>query len=566
MSTNLTASQVDAFDDWFSKLDDEDDFATSNYVVAPQKTAVSVNDFDDGDESWLDSSDDEDAKNKKNKKKSKEGTTFQQGGDLEKLFQPAASTKVPDETSSSPGMAHGRKKDNKALALLRKEDEKKARKIVEERIAMRKSSVERRRSISNSVDRELSFNSASSGENNDLDREKMVISTESRVRRAKRSPHRSQRNTVRPAVQLSALYWDGALEELAPEKGVTPNDQQPEVEGRTAVTSKKLPKQRSTSQGRRRARSRDPLSRSSHDSGISSVNADPPSRRRDPLSMSAHQPRERRAGDPLSRSSHGRPRLMTRQSSLANILSSEVHTTGPGDSLSRSSHGRPTLTTRQNSFSNPLSRGSRVSDPSRRRGQKDPLSISDHPTVGSETNRREYRSRRDDPLSRSSHGIPRARQSSSSPKPDSPRHKRFQANGRKSGGALSASVHRSPRRLCNKNDHRRSRSPSDLSQDPMRRLARNMLKESDTKLERFGVTANSKGLPRTRSDPALHEAAGEKLTKTEEEALLLLTIGDIKSKQKCSSLAGLRERQSRREGSSIFDSTRRRRSKSPNGL
>ncbi|KAG7366948.1 hypothetical protein IV203_029618 [Nitzschia inconspicua] len=566
MSTNLTASQVDAFDDWFSNLDDEDDFATSNFVVAPEKTAVSVNDFDDGDESWLDSSDDEDAKKRKNKKnKAKEGKTLHQGGDLEKLFQTASSTncKVPDETRNSPGMAHGRKTENKALALLRKEDEKKARKIVEERIAMRKSSVERRRSISNSIDKELSFNSASNGENNDFDREKTVTCTESRARRAKRSPHRGQRDTIRPAVQLSQLYWDGVQDESAPEKGLTPNDEQPEVEGRAAVTSKKIPKLRSTSQGRRRPRSRDPLSRSSHDADIRTANTDPSSRRRDPLSMSAHQPRERRAGDPLSRSSHGRPKLMTRQSSYANLQSNELHAMGSGDSLSRSYHGRPTITTRQNSFSNPLSRGSRLADSSRRRCQRDPLSISDHPAIGSETNRREHRCRREDPLSRSNHGIPRARHSSTSPKPHFPRRQRFQANGRKRGDALSASVHRSPCRSSSQNDHRRSRSPSGLAKDPMRRLARDIIKESNTKV---GITADGKRLPRTRSDPALNQAAGEKLTKTEEEMLLLLAIGDVKSKQKCRSLAGLRERQSPREGSSIFDSTRRRRSKSPKGL
>lgn len=550
MKMELTASRVDAFDDWFSTLDDDDDeFATSK-VISPKMATVSSGEFDDDDdESWLDSSDDEKVKNKKKKKKKNkaEENAFRQSGDLEKLFCAAGFDAAPAESRSSPGSGDGRKKENKALQLLRNEAEKRAQKIVKEQAASRRNSIDRRKNITDSIERQLSSVSASSGEDDVIGNDKPFSSPETRTGRPKRSPHRNKRDGARPAIQLSALYGHAPLDDSAVEKGTKAGSEGVCQDVKVQPSRNDIPRHQSSDRRKPRSRSRDPLSRSRHGPTSRSVNIDGSSRLRDPLSMSAHHPRERKSLDSLSRSSHGRPRMMTRELSLSRR-----------DPLSASSHGS-------------LEKSGNV-DPIRRRSSRDPLSASAHHPRGSES-RREHRSRRDDPLSRSSHGEHRTRHSSHAAFPHSPPRHSSKTNDRKNGYGLSASVHGPPRHR--EDERHRSRSPADWDHDARRRLSRGMFENkdfdgpSDERLERAGKTSSHRGLPRRRSDPTLinsgeHRSKREALESKEEE-LLRLAIGNIKINRDYRSLPGSRIERLRREGTSVFEHPRRR-SRSPHGL
>lgn len=503
---DLTASRIDAFDDWFSKFDDEDgdDFVT-NKMVAPKMTVVSPGTFDDEDESWLDSSDDEDPKkNPKKKNKRKDELAYRQSGDLEKLFQATGFAKPPEDSRASSDLSPKRNRSNKALKLLRDEDEKKARRVVEDRKAIRRHSIDRRKNIAQSIHRHLSCGSESSGSDDGFAHETIDnIPVVARQRRTKRYPTK----TSRPAVQLSTLYGNALPEDAAAIEQST-EIRDPELE---AAALNDLSQQGPGSHARSHIRSRDPLSRSCHDPLSRSTHAGSSLRRRDPLSMSAHHPRERKPIDPLSRSSHGRPRLMKRE----------------------------------NSFSNPLSSGSGA------RKSSDPLSASVHQPRGIDT-RRDSQNRREDPLSRSSHGRSRTRYSSDTLKLESQPLKHSKEHDRRRSGGLSVSMHGPPRHRSREEARRRSRSPAES-------------------LGRSIHTSASAGLPR-RSDPTLDKSSGgrhhskrESVT-TEEEELLRLAIGNVKQKNGCKSLPGLRERQSRRDGASVFHTTTRRRSRSPHGL
>ena len=164
---DLTASAVDAFDDWFSTIGDEDGSAVMTTASAP----VIRRSNSDGDDEWLSDSEDEDSNKKKKKKNQvRRMVDRKQSGDLERLFW----TSKPDsaKTASTASLSSQPSSDRstispkppkesqieKKLRLLnghQQRQKENAEKILQERRSAKKLTKDRKCSIAASLSRQL---------------------------------------------------------------------------------------------------------------------------------------------------------------------------------------------------------------------------------------------------------------------------------------------------------------------------------------------------------------------------------------------------------------------------
>ncbi|KAL3909717.1 MAG: hypothetical protein SGARI_002459 [Bacillariaceae sp.] len=352
MRVSLTASSVDAFDDWFSQLDDDDlDLPPASDVKTTAATEKKK-ETDDLNDSWVDSSDDEDGKTKGPRKE----VTRRQSGDLERMMWAASQASGAGAASLPPPSRSGKKPENMALKLLNKEDKKKAKKILENRRAVRDDSQKRRHSVSQCVERQLSGSSRGSDSLEVSDtkglspmppnRQKRVLTPP----RAKSSPLKSKSDVVKP-VPLAALYGgplgdgdatadnnsraEGSFSDVKTEEK---NMTEEELSAADARQQLQPPPRRTLSHGGIRDSSSDPLAGSRHGSKGRNTEMDSSrrgaSRRNDPLSVSRHRhsgrnaemdssrrgvssAERRRRDDPLSISRHRHGGRNTEMDSLA---------------------------------------------------------------------------------------------------------------------------------------------------------------------------------------------------------------------------------------------------------
>jgi len=473
--TDLTASRVDAFDDWFSTFDDG---TTDEAVVTSvDSSTVKKSKAQDLEESWVDSSDDEDGRSPQKTKQNRPTVARKTSGDLEQLFW-AANPKPtePDRPSSSANSVSsskpkkripslevkGKKAENqthhskpKSMKFLNEAERGLAKKVQAERRASENEAKETRRAIRSSVERYI----GKEGETT------KVPSPETPTKRRVRTPVRPKRSPVRKSsgtrlpeavgAGLSGLYGQSNFDTGAQGKESSTNDERStgkdrldknesksiEADIKSSTNSPSPEPARGTAREERaicrlpRPSSGELLPRTSRHCASSrarSVDPSARSRTRDPLSRSAHpgtrqETRRLRssqagAGDMLSSSSHG---ASLRRSSHG----PEREKTDP---LSRSSHGRIYNVPRQNpsaskgETNDPLSstshsgRRRRRSSHDSETGKGDRLSRSSHGcihTIPPERPSSSERKRNGDRLSRSSHGcinkIPPERQSSS---------------------------------------------------------------------------------------------------------------------------------------------------------
>ena len=158
---DLTASAVDAFDDWFSAIGDEDGSAVMTTVSAP----VIKRSNSDGDDEWLSDSDDEDGNKKKKKKNQvRRMVDRNQSGDLERLFWTSKpdSAKTASTASLSSQPSSGRSttspkppKESQIEKKLRLLNENAAQKVLQERRSAKKLTKDRKCSIAASLSRQL---------------------------------------------------------------------------------------------------------------------------------------------------------------------------------------------------------------------------------------------------------------------------------------------------------------------------------------------------------------------------------------------------------------------------
>ena len=519
---NLTASTVDAFDDWFAELDDGD----LDLPPADAKKAIKSSKNRQGDlqDSWVEDSDDEDEKNTKKNTSPRKELKARKSGDLERMFAAAASAKkevtkkAPKKKSTAPDV---KKPVNKAMEVLNKEEKKKARSALDRRRTAREEMVKRRNSITQCVERQLSGSSCESGGsiNDKLSSPRLRHGPKKVLTppRPKKSPIRSKSDAVKP-MPLSALYGTPAcgdsLDATEPNtsdegssNSVKPEEQKTKLEqnAHCDVSKQQLPPRRSPSVGGLRERSRDPLPRSRH--GAYGRSSEMDSSRRGAARDS------RRSTDPLSRSTH-------------------APSTSRDRSLGRSRHG--------------ASRASSVGPSRRRKSPQDPLSRSSHgaprPSRGASNgpSRRHYREddqQRGGSISRSSHGTSRSTSLGDS--------------RRSTGLSLSShgpSRHRSHEESCG--PRRMPIGGSSRSSDPSRydQTKSPSRSRSSTRPSR---RSHDKEVPRTLSDTDLENSSSAMLTpvRTNEAELLRAAINMLQEEHLALPSVGPREGSQRRERS-----------------